>query len=89
MLAPSGVLYATFFALEPGRSWLKPHPRNKWGRSLKPIPIKIPTTTPFPLLQDLARQAGFRLDVDRRFRPSHPDHGAIPPAKAAALVWTS
>ena len=38
VLAPSGALYATFFALEPGRSWLEPHPRNKWGHEFETYP---------------------------------------------------
>ena len=28
VLAPTGVIYATFFALEQGRPWLSPHPRK-------------------------------------------------------------
>ena len=63
VLAPTGVLYATFFALEPGRPWLKPHPRNKWGRQFETFPHQDPYHYPLPLLQDLSRQAGFRLDV--------------------------
>ena len=48
VLSPTGSFYATFFALEPARNWLKPHPRNKWGREFETFPIRIPTTTPFP-----------------------------------------
>ena len=58
---PTGVLYATFFALEQGRPGL-PIRATNGGVSLRPFTIRIPTT-PLPLLQDLARQAGFRLDV--------------------------
>ena len=63
VLAPSGVLYATFFALEPGRQWLQPHPRNKWGREFETYPHQDPYHYPIPMLQNLARQAGFRLDL--------------------------
>ena len=63
VLAPSGVLYATFFALEPGRPWLKSHPRNKWGLQFETYPHQDPYHYPIPLLKDLARQAGFCLDV--------------------------
>ena len=63
VLAPSGVFYATFFALEPGHSWLMPHSRNKWGRLFETYPHQDPYHYPLPLLQKLARQAGFRLDV--------------------------
>ena len=63
VLAPSGVLYATFFALESGRPWLKSHPRNKWGYQFETYPHQDPYHYPLPLLQDLARQAGFQLDV--------------------------
>ena len=63
VLAPSGVVYATFFALEHGRSWIKPHPRNKWGRQFETFSHKDPYHYPLPLMQDLARHAGFRLDV--------------------------
>ena len=63
VLAPSGVLYSTFFALEPERPWLQPHPRNKWGRQFETYPHQDPYHYPIPLLKDLARQAGFRLDL--------------------------
>tara|TARA_B100000674_G_scaffold476531_2_gene470774 strand:+ start:4776 stop:5474 length:699 start_codon:yes stop_codon:yes gene_type:complete len=63
VLAPSGVLYATFFSLEPGCSWLKPHSRNKWGRQFETYPHQDPYHYPIPLLQDLAMRAGFRMDV--------------------------
>ncbi|WP_390129367.1 class I SAM-dependent methyltransferase [Synechococcus sp. HIMB2401] len=63
VLDQSGVFYATFFALDPGRHWLKPHPRNKWGRQFDTYPHQDPYHYPLPLLQDLARQAGFYLDV--------------------------
>ena len=63
VLAPSGVLYATFFALKPGHSWLKPHPRNKWGHQFETFPHQDPYHYPLALIQDLARQAGFRLDL--------------------------
>ena len=55
--------HATFFSLEPGRPWLKPHPRNKWGREFETYPHQDPYHYPLPLLQDLARQAGLRLDL--------------------------
>jgi len=70
VLAPSGVFYATFFALEPERPWLKPHPRTKWGRQFETYPHQDPYHYPIPLLKDLARQAGFRLDVRDDF--GHP-----------------
>ena len=63
VLDQSGVFYATFFALDPGRHWLKPHPRNKWGRQFDTYHHQDPYHYPLPLLQDLARQAGFYLDV--------------------------
>ena len=70
VLASNGVLYATFFALEPGRNWLKPHPRKKWGREFETYPHQDPYHYPLPLLQDMARQAGFRLDLVEDF--GHP-----------------
>ena len=70
VLEPSGVLYATFFALEPGRAWLESHPRNKWGHQFETYPSKDPYHYPLPLMQDLARQAGFHLDVVNDF--GHP-----------------
>ena len=63
ILEPSGVLYATFFALEQGRPWLMSHPRNKWGREFETYPNQDPYHYPITLLQDLASQAGFHLDV--------------------------
>ena len=42
VLAPAGVLYATVFSLERGRSWLNPHPRNKWGRHFETYPHQDP-----------------------------------------------
>ena len=70
VLAPNGVLYATFFNLERGRSWLNPHPRNKWGRQFETYPHQDPYHYSLPLLKALARQAGFRLDVQDDF--GHP-----------------
>ena len=70
VLSPSGVFYATFFSLEKGCPWLKPHPRNKWGRQFETYPHQDPYHYPLPLLQDLARRAGFRLDVAHDF--GHP-----------------
>ena len=70
VLAPSGVLYATFFALDPDRPWLKPHLRNKWGRQFETYPHQDPYHYHVSLLQDLARRAGFRLDVVNDF--GHP-----------------
>ena len=63
VLTPSGVLYATFFSSEPGRPWLMPQPRNKWGREFDTYSHQDPYHYPLPLLKDLARQAGFRLDL--------------------------
>ena len=70
VLAPSGALYATFFALDQGRLWLNPHPRNKWGREFDTYPDQDPYHYPLPLLRDLARQAGFHLDLINDF--GHP-----------------
>ena len=86
MLAPTGVLYATFFALEPGRSWLKPHPRNKWGRQFETYPHQDPYHYPLPLLQDLAKQAGFRLDVIEDFGHPTQTMGRFRRPKTSALV---
>ena len=63
VLAPNGVFYATFFALEEGYSWLNPHPRNKWGRQFDTYPHQDPYHYSFSLMKDLARQAGFRMDL--------------------------
>ena len=62
VLAPTGVLYATFFVSEEARSWLKPHLRNKWGREFETYPHQDPYHYPLSLMKDLARQAGFRMD---------------------------
>ena len=62
VLAPTGVLYATFFALESVAHGSSLIPATSGGVSLKPFPSgSVPL--PPPLLQDLARHAGFRLDV--------------------------
>ena len=63
VLTPSGVLYATFFSVEPDWPWLKPHPRNKWGRHFETYPHQDPYHYPLPILKDIARRAGFYLDV--------------------------
>ena len=70
VLSPTGVLYATFFALDPRRDWLEPHPRNKWGREFESYSCQDPYHYPLALMQDVARQAGFRLDVLSDF--NHP-----------------
>ena len=49
--------------LEPGRPWLMPQPRNKWGREFDTYSHQDPYHYPLPLLKDLAWQAGFRLDL--------------------------
>ena len=66
VLAPAGVLYATFFVSDPCRSWLKPHPRNKWGRQFATYPHQDPYHY-HNLLQDLSKQAGFRLELVNDF----------------------
>ena len=63
VLAPSGVLYATFFALESGHPWLKPHLRTKWGRQFETYSHQDPYHYSVSLLKTLSRQAGFRMDV--------------------------
>ena len=63
ILAPSGVFYATFFLVAEGLPWLKPHMRNKWGNQFETYSHQDPYHYPLPLLKDLARQAGFRLDL--------------------------
>ena len=70
VLAPSGVFYATFFSIEKGNSWLKSYPRNKWGRQFDTYPHQDPYHYPLHLLQDLAKSAGFRMDVVHDF--GHP-----------------
>ena len=70
VLAPSGVFYSTFFSLETGSSWLNPHPRVKWGRHFDTYSYQDPYHYPTPLLKDLARQAGYRMDVIEDF--GHP-----------------
>ena len=70
VLAPSGVFYATFFDLEPGLSWLSPHPRNKWGRDFETFPHQDPYHYSFSMLKALSRQAGFRMDLITDF--GHP-----------------
>jgi SAM-dependent methyltransferase len=70
VLAPQGVLYATFFALEPKHRWLSAHPRNKWGREFSTFPHQDPYHYPLSLLRAVARQAGFHLDVMHDF--GHP-----------------
>ena len=70
VLLPSGVFYASFFALDHERSWLKSHPRNKWGRQFETFPHQDPYHYPVSLLKKLAFQAGFRLDVVNDF--GHP-----------------
>lgn len=70
VLAPRGVYYATFFMVEPGRSWLDPHPRNKWGREFASFPHQDPYHYSRPLMEAVAKEAGFRMDLIRDF--GHP-----------------
>ena len=63
VLAPSGVLYATFFSVESSRAWLKPHLRDKWGHKFETFSHQDPYHYPLPVLKDLAYHAGFRLDL--------------------------
>ena len=63
VLAPSGVLYATFFSVDSSRAWLKPHLRDKWGHKFETFSYQDPYHYPLSILKDLAHQAGFRLDL--------------------------
>ena len=63
VLAPAGVFYSTFFAVEPLQPWLEAHTRNKWGREFETFPHQDPYHYPIPLLREIAFQAGFRLDI--------------------------
>ena len=87
VLAPTGVLYATFFALEDRRSWLKPHPRNKWGRLFDTYPHQDPYHYSVSLMKDLARQAGFRMDVLDDF--GHPTQTMGRFRRPRRLTWFS
>ena len=87
VLAPSGVLYATFFALKPGYSWLQPHPRNKWGREFETYAYKDPYHYPLPVLQDLARHAGFCMDLIDDF--GHPTQAMARFRRSRLQRWFS
>ena len=87
VLAPSGVLYATFFALKPGYSWLQPHPRNKWGRQFETYAYKDPYHYPLPVLQDLARHAGFCMDLIDDF--GHPTQAMARFRRSRLQRWFS
>jgi ubiquinone/menaquinone biosynthesis C-methylase UbiE len=56
VLAPRGVYYAPFFMVEPGRSWLDPY--------------QDPHHYSRPLMEAVAKEAGFRMDLIRDF--GHP-----------------
>ena len=64
ILAPSGVFYATFFALEQGRPWLKPHPRNKWGNQFETYPSQDPYHYPLPLVARFGAPGGLSPGCD-------------------------
>ena len=61
VLAPTGVLYATFFTLEQARPWLMPHPRNKWGREFETFPHQDPYHYPSPCCKIWRVRPGFAL----------------------------
>jgi ubiquinone/menaquinone biosynthesis C-methylase UbiE len=70
VLAPRGVYYSTFFLVEKGRCWLDPHPRNKWGREFFSYPHQDPYHYSQSLMEAVAKEAGFRMDLVRDF--GHP-----------------
>ena len=70
VLAPRGVYYSTFFLIDPAADWLQPQPRNKWGREFDSHADQDPYHYSLALIQAVAREAGFRVDVVRDF--GHP-----------------
>jgi SAM-dependent methyltransferase len=70
VLAPGGVYYSTFFVAQPDRPWLDPQPRDKWGQGFCTHPHQDPYHYPPAVLQAMAAQAGFRMDLMRDF--GHP-----------------
>lgn len=63
VLAPGGVIYATFFAVEPGCSWLEAQPRCKWGNHFHTFPYQDPYHYEPAALAGLAASTGFRMDL--------------------------
>ncbi len=63
VLAPKGIYYSTFFALERGASWLQPCSRDKWGRRFDTYSYQDPYHYEVDLLKAVASQAGFRMDL--------------------------
>ena len=63
LMRNNGVYYSTFFALDEGRSWLEPYPRNKWGNDFHTFPNQDPYHYQISLINMLAREADFSLDI--------------------------
>ena len=69
-LSPAGVYYSTYFRIDDGHTWLKPHPRRKWGRTFDTYPNQDPYHYSEALLEAVARSAGFDMETASEF--GHP-----------------
>ena len=69
-LRPDGVYYSTFFSLPIGHDWSQPCPREKWGRHFTTHPDHDPFHYGVPMMEELARAAGYSLEIDPGF--GHP-----------------
>ena len=85
VLAPL-VCFTTFFALKPGYSWLQPHPPRSGG-VVETCSYKDPYHYPLPVLQDLARHAGFCMDLIDDF--GHPTQAMARFRRSRLRRWFS
>lgn len=69
-LRPDGVYYSTFFAIPEDHDWRQPFPRDKWGRQFATRPDHDPFHYGVPMMEELARAAGYALTIDPDF--GHP-----------------
>lgn len=69
-LRPGGVYYSTFFAIPEDHDWRQPFPRDKWGRQFATRPDHDPFHYGVPMMEELARAAGYALAIDPDF--GHP-----------------
>ncbi len=69
-LKPDGVYYSTFFSLPSGATWDQHVARHKWGHDFFTAPCRDPYHYSVAMLADLARHAGFTMEIDPDF--GHP-----------------
>ena len=85
VLAPGGVIYSTFFAVDPGCSWLEAQPRCKWGNHFQTFPHQDPYHYESSVLAGLVTPLGFKMDLMPDY--GHPTQTMARFRRRRRLMW--